>query len=153
MFDMLDSPETEGSPVGHNAAIKHYFPLSEGRPVDLFDSCESRRLVLFDLLATPWFVSASRLQRPGDGGLGRRINEPVAVSWDPSTLSPTTFRWRGQAYHIESIVQTWAIEHAWWDVSKQVSQRCWRVLVSDGGTYDLAFDRLARAWVLLGMQD
>lgn len=153
VFDMLDSPGTEGSPVGRNSAIKRYLPLSQGRAVDLFDSLEGRRPVLLDLQATPWFVSASTLQRPGDAGLGRRIDEPVAVSWEASTLSPATFTWRGRTHRVESTIQTWAVEHGWWDVSKQVSQRCWRVLASGGATYDLAFDRLTGTWLLLGMQD
>jgi len=139
--------------VGRNAAIKQYSSLPEGLPLDLFDSAEGRRPVLLDLLATPWLVRASELQRPGDGGLGRRIGEPVAVSWDASTLSPAAFAWRGHLYDVASVVQTWAVEHSWWDVGERVSRRCWRVIAESGGTYDLAFDRVAGAWLLLGVQD
>lgn len=139
--------------MGRNAAIKQYLPLPEGYPVDLFDSCEGRRPIVLDLLSTPWFIKASGLQRPGDGGLGRRVGELVTVRWDAPTLSPVTFRWRRRTHVIESVVQTWAVEHAWWDRDKHVSQRCWRVLARDGGTYDLAFDRLTGDWLLLGMQD
>jgi len=153
MFGTLDSLDDGRSPVGHNAAIKHYVPLPDGRPLDLFDSAEGLRPVVRDLLATPWLVRASELRRPGDGGLGRRIGEPVIVSWDASTLSPAAFVWRGRVYALESVVQTWAVEHAWWDAERQISQRCWRVLARSGGTYDLAFDRLTGAWILLGMQD
>ncbi len=153
MFDILDSLVDGRSPVGRNAAIKQYVPLPDGRPLDLFDAAEGLRPVVRDLLATPWIVRASELRRPGDGGLGRRVGEPVTVSWDASTLSPETFAWRGHRYDVVSVVQAWAVEHAWWDAERQISQRCWRVLERNGGTYDLAFDRLTGTWLLLGMQD
>lgn len=139
--------------MSRNTAIKQYRPLPEGRSLDLFDSLEGRRPVLAELFATPWLVRASELRHPGDGGLGRRIEEPVAVSWDAATLSPAAFAWRRQVHDIGSVVQTWAIEHAWWDPENRVSRRCWRVVDGSGGTYDLAFDRLTGAWILLGMQD
>lgn len=139
--------------MGRNAAIKEYRSLPEGLPLDLFDSAEGRRPVVRDLLSTPWLVRASELCRAGDGGLGRRIDEPVAASWDPISRSPAAFAWRGRLYDVASIVQTWAVEHAWWDAGQRVSRRCWRVVAASGGTYDLAFDRLTGAWLLLGMQD
>ncbi|MFU8891345.1 MAG: DUF6504 family protein [Anaerosomatales bacterium] len=139
--------------MGHNAAIKEHRALPEGLPLDLFDSAEGRRPIVLDLLSTPWLVRASELRLPGDGGLGRRIGEAVAVSWDAARRSPVAFAWRGRVYDVTSVVQTWAVEHAWWDAGQRVSRRCWRVLAGDGGTYDLAFERLTGAWVLLGMQD
>lgn len=139
--------------MGRNAAIKRYTPLASGRALDLFDSVEGRRPVLLDLLEAPWFVRASELWRPGDGGLGRRIGEPVAVSWDTKTLSPAAFVWRERTHGVAAVVQMWAVEYAWWDAERQVSRRCWRVVADGGATYDLAFDRLMGAWVLLGMQD
>lgn len=139
--------------MGRNAAIKQYRSLPDGLPLDLFDSAEGRRPVVLDLLATPWLVRASELRRPGDGGLGRRIDEPVAASWDASNLMPAAFAWHGRLYDVISVVQTWAVEHAWWDVERRVSRRCWRVVAGGGGTYDLAFDRVTGSWVLLGMQD
>lgn len=139
--------------MGHNAAIKEYRSLPEGLPLDLFDSAEGRRPVVLDLLATPWLVRASELRLPGDSGLARRIGEPVAVSWEATGRSPAAFAWRGHLYDVASLVQTWAIEYAWWDARERVSRRCWRVLATGGGTYDLAFDRLTSTWILLGMQD
>jgi hypothetical protein len=139
--------------VGRNTAIKQYRSLPDGLPLDLFDSAEGRHPVVLDLLATPWLVRASELRRPEDGGLGRRIGETVVVSWDASRRAPVAFAWRGRVYDVLSLVQTWAVEHSWWDTGKRVSRRCWRVVAESGGTYDLAFDRLTGAWVLLGMQD
>ncbi|MBE0416425.1 MAG: nucleotidyltransferase [Coriobacteriia bacterium] len=77
----------------------------------------------------------------------------MAVSWDASSRTPAAFAWRGRLYDVASVVQTWAVEHSWWDAGVRVSQRCWRVVVKSGGTYDLAFDRLTGAWLLLGIQD
>lgn len=139
--------------MSRNAAIKQYRSLPDGLPLDLFDSAEGLRPVVRDLLATPWLVRASELRRPGDGALGRRIGDPVPVSWDASSRSPAAFAWRGCLYDVVSIVQTWTVEHAWWDAESRVSQHCWRIVAASGGTYDLAFDRLTGAWVLLGMQD
>lgn len=139
--------------MGRNAAIKQYRSLPDGLPLDLFDSAEGRHPVVLDLLATPWLVRASELRRPSDGALGRRIGETVAVSWDASSRTPAAFAWRGRLYDVASVVQTWAVEHSWWDAGVRVSQRCWRVVAESGGTYDLAFDRVTGAWLLLGIQD
>lgn len=138
--------------MGRNATIKRYVPLADGRADDLFSSREGRAPVIEDFRRTPWFVCVSELAHPGDGGLGKRIFEPVAVSWDASRRSPAAFAWRSRVYDVEAVVQTWAVERAWWDAEHSVSLRCWRV-VAAGGTYDLAFDRGDGGWVLLGMLD
>lgn len=139
--------------MGRNTAIKQYTSLPDGLPLDIFDPAAGRRSVVLDLLATPWLVRASELRHPGDGALGRRIGEAVAVLWDASSRMPAAFTWRGRLYDVASVVQTWAVEHAWWDAEVRVSRRCWRVVAESGGTYDLAFDRVTGAWLLLGMQD
>jgi len=136
-----------------NAAIKRYELLRGGCALGLFDSSEERRLAVLDLLSTEWFCRASELDCAGDAGVGRRIREPVAVTWSAEDRCPVAFARGGREYHVESIVQTWAVEHAWWDPAEHISRRCWRVLTKDGGPYDLAFDRMACRWILLGIQD
>ncbi len=138
--------------MSRNTPIKRYTPLAAERADDLFSSKEGRAPVIEDLRRTPWFVSASELEHPGDGGLGKRIDEPVAVSWDAQRRVPAAFAWRSRVHDIQTVVQTWAVERAWWDAAHAVSLRCWRV-IADGGTYDLAFDRRDGSWALLGMLD
>jgi len=138
--------------VGRNATIKRYAPLADGRADDLFSSREGRAPVIEDFRRTPWFVRASELALPGDGGLGKRICEPVAVSWNASRRAPAAFAWRSHVHDVEAVVQTWAVERAWWDAEHAVSLRCWRV-VADEGTYDLAFNRVSGSWLLLGVLD
>jgi len=139
--------------VGRNTAIKQYAPLAEGRADDLFSSREGRTPVITDLRTTPWFVRAAELAHPGSAGLGKRVIEPVTVTWDAARRAPTAFLWRARVYDIDSIVQMWAVERAWWDAVNVVSMRCWRVLTGRGATYDLAFDRVNGTWLLLSVFD
>jgi hypothetical protein len=46
----------------------------------------------------------------------------------------------------------WAVERRWWDRSRSVSRRCFRVLAR-GGVWDLAFDREREQWFLVGIVD
>lgn len=136
--------------MGRNTAIKQYAPLTEGRADDLFSSRGGRSPVIKNLRAAPWFVPAGELVHPGSAGLGKLVVEPVATTWDAASRAPAAFVWRSSVYDVESVVQAWAVERAWWDAARAVSLRCWRV-VADGGTYDLAFDRARGGWLLLGV--
>jgi hypothetical protein len=138
--------------MGRNAAIKQYNARPEGQPVDLFDSVRGRLPVVLELLKSPWIVRGSELVRAEDAPGGKRTAEEVRVGWDGGRRAPAEFTWRGKRYRVDALVQTWAIERAWWDRERRVSRRCFRVLAR-GGVYDLAFDRLAQRWLLVGLVD
>ncbi|MDP2181078.1 MAG: DUF6504 family protein [Actinomycetota bacterium] len=138
--------------MGRNTAIKKYDSHAHGQTLDLLSSKEGRLPVMLELLRSPWITRASELVAAEDAGLGKRISEAVAVAWDERRGCPAAFEWRARTYRIDAVVQTWAIERRWWNPRGRVSRRCWRVLAR-GGTYDLAFDRLTRSWLLVGMQD
>lgn len=138
--------------MGRNAAIKRYDPTPDGQPMDLFSEKEGRLPIVIELLKSPWIFRASELSRDEDAGLGKRREETVAVAWDGRRRCPAAFEWRNRTYRIEAVVQVWAVERTWWDPRRRVSRRIWRVLAR-GGTYDLAYDRLAGTWRLLGMAD
>jgi len=137
--------------MGRNTAIKRFDPAS-GTTADLFSAKEGRLSVVIEMLKSPWISRGSELVCDGGGTLGKRRKEPVAVAWSSLTRTPSAFEWRSRDYPIEQIVQVWAVELYWWDPRRRVSRRCWRVLAR-GGTYDLAYDRLERRWLLLGEQD
>ncbi len=139
--------------MGRNVAIKRYRPILGARTLDLFEPVEERRLVVLDLLGTTWIFRASELDYPGDAGVGRRVREAIFVNWEVNERRPVTFVRGRRTYHVDSIVQSWAVEYAWWDPVQHISRRCWRVLTREGGPYDLAFDRLNGRWLLLGIQD
>lgn len=138
--------------MGRNAAIKHYDLHPDGQPVDLFDSVRGRLPVILELLKSPWIVRGAELVTSEDAASGKRADEQVTVVWDGARRSPTAFRWKGRRYCVDALVQTWAVERRWWDAERRVSRRCFRVLAR-GGVYDLAFDRLARRWLLVGVVD
>jgi hypothetical protein len=138
--------------MGRNAAIKHFDTHPDGQPVDLFDSVRGRLPVVLELLKSPWIVRGSELVRADDAASGKRTAEEVAVGWDGTRRAPASFAWRGKRYRVDALVQTWAVERWWWDRERRVSRRCFRVLAR-GGVYDLAFDRIARAWLLVGVVD
>jgi hypothetical protein len=136
--------------MGRNAAIKSFDPHRDGQPIDLFDSVRGRLPVILELLKSPWIVRGSDLA--SDAGAGTRAPEEVAVRWDGERRTPVAFLWRGSRYRVDALVQTWAMERRWWDAERRVSRRCFRVLAR-GGVYDLAFDRLRGAWLLVGVLD
>jgi hypothetical protein len=138
--------------MGRDAAIKHYDMHPQGQPIDLFDSVRGRLPVVLELLKSPWIVRASELVRAEDAASGKRTAEEVEVVWDGARRTPAAFRWRGRRYRVDALVQTWAVERWWWDRERRVSRRCFRVLAR-GGAYDLAFDRLRQAWLLVGIVD
>jgi hypothetical protein len=65
---------------------------------------------------------------------------------------PAAFTLEGRRYRVESLVQSWTVERAWWDPRARMSRRCFRVLTRDG-LYDLAYDRLNGRWLLVGIVD
>jgi hypothetical protein len=138
--------------MGRNTAIKLYDAWPEGQPVDLFDSVRGRLPVVLELLKSPWIVRGSELARSEDVPGGKRAAEEIDVAWDGGRRTPAAFVWRGRRYRADALVQTWAVERWWWDRERRVSRRCFRVLAR-GGVYDLAFDRLTRRWLLVGIVD
>jgi hypothetical protein len=138
--------------VGRNSAIKRFDPQDTGETLDLLESHTGRLPVVLELLRSPWLMRASELLDDVPDGLGSSREETIAVSWDPQRSSPSAFVWNTREYRIDAVVQMWAIERSWWKPRDRVSRRCWRV-IARGGTYDLAFDRLQKRWLLLGVQD
>jgi len=137
--------------MGRNAAIKRFDPKS-GQPMGLFDAKEGRLPVIIELLKSPWLSRASDLAHAEDAGVGKRREQPVAVAWNERRHCPAAFELHARTYAIDAVVQTWAVERSWWSPRNRVSRRYWRVLAR-GGTYDLAYDRLERRWMLVGVQD
>lgn len=120
--------------------------------MELWDEQHGRVPIVLELLKSPWIMRASDLVRK-DGALAtKRSEEPVEVSWNDERQSPAAFVRDGKVYRIDGIVQVWASERSWWDRRKHVARRYWRVLAR-GGVYDLAYDRLERVWLLVGIQD
>jgi len=114
--------------MGRNAAIKRYNATPDGQSMELFDEPTSKLPVVIELLRSPWVTRASELLVRDGAGAPKRREETVDVTW------------------------VWASERAWWDPREHVSRRYWRVLAR-GGVYDLAYDRIAGEWRLVGIQD
>ncbi|NTU70313.1 MAG: hypothetical protein HGB10_00590 [Coriobacteriia bacterium] len=108
--------------------------------------------MVIELMASPWIVRASELSRKGGSCAAKQTDEAVDVIWDAAHQLPASFSRAGRVYRIDAVVQIWASERAWWDPRKRVSRRFWRVL-SRGGVYDLAYDRVRDTWLLIGIQD
>lgn len=138
--------------MGRNTTIKRYSPAASGQQLDLLESKQGKLPVLLALLASPWIVSGAELRSVDSSGVGKRVEEPIDVTWDGAGRCPSAFTRTGRIYHIEAVVQVWAIERVWWDPRRRVSRRYWRVQAS-GGSYDLAYDRVKQAWLLVGIFD
>jgi hypothetical protein len=146
--------------MGRNIAIKRYDSQPEGQPLDLF-ATGVRSPVVTELLRAPWISRASDLITAEDGAdgargaAGKRVERPVTVEWDGEKRCPTWFAIPGRRgrYEIEALVGFWVEERFWWDPAAHVSRRCFRVIAHTGALYDLAYDRLAEEWLLVGVGD
>ena len=138
--------------MGRNRAIKAFDPRATGHTLDLFSASDARSPVVTELLKSPWISRASELATPGSGLAGKRREREVEVVWDAGRAMPRSFTLESRRYIVDTLVQSWAIERAWWDPRRALSRRCFRVLAS-GGLYDLAYDRLANRWLLTGVVD
>jgi hypothetical protein len=138
--------------VGRNAAIKRFSATPAGQPLELFDEARGRMPAILELLASPWIMRASQISSRGGSSAVKHAYEPLSVVWDARTQRPSKFTRGDREYRIEAIVQSWAVERAWWDPRARVSRRFWRV-AARGGVYDIAYDRDADSWLLMGIQD
>jgi len=138
--------------MGRNSAIKHFDATSEGQPMELADSQHGRQPIVRELLKSPWLMRASDLLSRDETWSTKRVAQAVDVVWDAERQRPAAFVRDRRTWTIDAVIQTWSVERSWWDPRRQVSRHMWRV-VARGGVYDLAFDRLAGAWFLLGIQD
>lgn len=138
--------------MGRNRAIKQYESRMTGQPLDLFTVSDTRAPVILELLKSPWIVRGSELGGAVSGFAGKRRERGIEVVWDASRGTPRSFVLERRRYAIDAMVQSWAIERAWWDPHTRQSRRCYRVLAR-GGLYDLAYDRIADRWLLVGVVD
>ncbi|MHB1135463.1 MAG: DUF6504 family protein [Coriobacteriia bacterium] len=138
--------------MGRNRAIKQYEPRVTGQSLDLFTASDTRTPVILELLKSPWIVRGSELSGGVSGFAGKRRERAIEVIWDASRGAPRSFSADGRRYAIDAVVQSWAVERAWWDPRARLSRRCYRVLAR-GGLYDLAYDRIADRWLLTGIVD
>jgi hypothetical protein len=138
--------------MGRNRAIKTYDPRSTGVSLDLFTASDTRTPVILELLRSPWIIRGSELRGEVSGFAGKRRERGVEVVWDASRGAPRSFVVDGRRYPVDAVIQSWAVERAWWDPRKRLSRRCYRVLAR-GGLYDLAYDRIADRWLITGVVD
>jgi hypothetical protein len=138
--------------LGRNRAIKAFDPRKTGQTLDLFTTTDTRLPVILELLKSPWIVRASELTRPGSGLAGKYRDREITVVWDGECGAPRSFLLDGRRHAVDAVIQSWATERAWWDPRRRQSRRCYRVLTR-GGLYDLAYDRIADCWLLVGIVD
>ncbi len=138
--------------MGRNSAIKHFDATPEGQAVELTDSRRGRQPIVRELLRSPWLTRASDLLKREGTWSTKRIGQPVEVVWDAQKQRPVAFVRDKRLWAVDAVIQTWSVERSWWDPRRRISRHIWRV-ISRGGVYDLAFDRLANTWLLLGIQD
>lgn len=103
--------------------------------------------------------------------MSKRYDEAIEVTPDPAPPDgtarlPTSFRWRGRRYEIDQHLASWREGAGWTD------RDCHRVLARPAGmfatgeldpdgfmttassaVYDLAFDRIKKAWRLSRIWD
>ncbi|MBN1192981.1 MAG: hypothetical protein JXA36_04750 [Coriobacteriia bacterium] len=138
--------------MGRNRAIRSFDPHRAGHPLDLFTATDTRLPVIVELLKSPWISRASELMQPTSGLAGKLCERAIEVTWDGVRSAPRDFTLEGRRYVIDAVIQAWAVERAWWDPRKRLSRRCYRVLTR-GGLYDLAYDRINDRWLLTGIVD
>jgi len=138
--------------MGRNRAIKAFDPRTTGQSLDLFTATDTRLPVVMELLRSPWIMRASELAQSSSGLAGKHREREIEVVWDGSRGAPRAFSVDGRRYSVDAVVQSWAVERAWWDPRRRLSRRCFRVLTR-GGLYDIAYDRVSDRWLLVGIVD
>lgn len=138
--------------MGRNTAIKRFSATPAGQPIELFDNATGHMPAILELFASPWIVRATELIHRDGSCAAKHAAESLEVVWDASTQRPARFTRAERDYVIDAVIQAWAIERAWWDPRARVSRRFWRV-AARGGVYDIAYDRDADSWLLMGIQD
>lgn len=75
----------------------------------------------------------------------------LAVNLDHDKTTPRAFSRRGRHYHISEIQECWRLVGDWWDGHGE--KTFFRVRVSDGGIYELAYDHAGQVWQLHRVED
>lgn len=138
--------------MGRNRAIKQFDPRTTGHSLDLFTATDTRTPVIMELLKSPWVMRASEIALSASGVAGKRREREIEVVWDVERAAPRSFVLDARRYVVDAVVQSWAVERSWWDPRARLSRRCFRVLTR-GGLYDLAYDRIGERWLLVGVVD
>jgi hypothetical protein len=138
--------------MGRNRAIKVFDPRMTGQSLNLLTATDTRTPVIVELLKSPWIMRASEIATAPSGLSGKVREHEIEVLWDGTRAAPRSFTLNGRRYPVDAVVQSWALERAWWDPRRRTSRRFFRVL-SRGGLYDLAYDRALDRWVLAGVVD
>jgi hypothetical protein len=91
------------------------------------------------------FPSPVRLRRRrgvrGEGTL-RPFNQPRPVNVEADASGPPTSVERRA---VEAVLETWRIDDEWWR-PRPVSRVYWRLLLEDGRTVDIYYDRARERW-------
>ena len=85
--------------------------------------------------------------------MSKKYNEAIEV--EVSAHEPIAFSWRGRRYPVRRLLKYWREAGEGWDPERAKDHECFRV-ESEGGTYDLRFDRIAnreQRWRLLRVWD
>ncbi len=137
--------------MGRNRAIRAFDPRTTGQSLDLFTATDTRTPVILELLQEPVDRSGLRAGPSASGLAGKRHEREIEVVWDAGRPHRVV-RAEGRRHVVDAVVQSWAVERAWWDPRRRLSRRCFRVLTR-GGLYDIAYDRIGERWLLAGVVD
>ncbi len=136
--------------MGRNTSIRRFDARPAGQSMDLFGPSRGALPAVLELLGTPWIRRASDLA--SGPGSGKRVEVELEVEWDGERGRPLAFVYKGKRHRVDTVVMQWAVERGWWDRSRCVSHRCFRVLAR-GGVWDLAYDRERKVWLLICVVD
>jgi hypothetical protein len=75
----------------------------------------------------------------------------LAVSLDQQKNTPTAFHRRGRTYRVAEVQDCWRLVGDWWDGRGE--KTFFRVIVSGGGIFELAYDHLRRTWHIERIED
>jgi hypothetical protein len=76
---------------------------------------------------------------------------PLTVNLDGRKNAPATFSRRGRTYHVTDVQDCWRLIGNWWDGHGE--KTFFRVRVSDGGVFELAYDHGNHNWQLHRVED
>ena len=80
----------------------------------------------------------------------RLVERPLTLA-SSSAGRPQSFSWRGKSHIVMTIPESWADTGAWWEGEPE--KIFYRLLVDDGGLYELYQERISGRWYLYKVYD
>jgi hypothetical protein len=83
--------------------------------------------------------------------MSKLADNPIMIVLDKGKQTPTAFGWRGRVYNIIAVQECWRLIGAWWNGEGE--RTLFRVVVENGGIFELYYDHGKQRWFIERVED